>query len=134
MNCMAVSAPYTHIQQKLQSEECVVLDGAIATEPRRLRERDRDQAPSGFSRGDDAASRFVAAVLRDKPRARIIAKGGVLAPLNDIRRMTELLDHLVHSPQQRERLGNNGYELCATRNDPGRIAKRYEDLFDEVLQ
>ena len=64
----------------------------------------------------------------------VIAKGGVLAPLNDIRRMTELLDHLVHSPQQRERLGNNGYELCATRNDPGRIAKRYEELFDEVLR
>ena len=29
---MAISAPYTHIQQKLQSEECVVLDGDIATE------------------------------------------------------------------------------------------------------
>ena len=64
----------------------------------------------------------------------VIGKGGVLAPLDDIRRMTELLDHLVHSPQQRERLGNNGYELCATRNDPVRIAKKYEDVFDEVLR
>jgi glycosyltransferase involved in cell wall biosynthesis len=64
----------------------------------------------------------------------VIANGGVLAPLNDIRRMTEWLDLLVRSPQQRERLGNNGYELCATRNDPGRIAKRYECLFDEVLR
>jgi len=32
MNGMAISAPYTHIQQKIQRDECVVLDGTIATE------------------------------------------------------------------------------------------------------
>ncbi len=40
MNCMTISAPYTHIQQKLQREECVVLDGAIATELQALGARD----------------------------------------------------------------------------------------------
>ena len=40
MNLMAVSTPYTHIQQKIQREECVVLDGAIATELQALGARD----------------------------------------------------------------------------------------------
>ncbi len=40
MNLMAVSPPYTHIQQKIQREECVVLDGAIATELQALGARD----------------------------------------------------------------------------------------------
>ncbi len=32
MNCMAASPPYAYIQRKIQRDECVVLDGAIATE------------------------------------------------------------------------------------------------------
>lgn len=32
------------------------------------------------------------------------------------------------------RVADNGYELCATRNDPARIARRYEALFDELLR
>ncbi len=63
----------------------------------------------------------------------VIGKGGVLAPLDDWRRMTELLDLLVHSPQQRERLGSNGYALCMKRNDPHRIAREYEAIFDDAL-
>ncbi len=63
----------------------------------------------------------------------VIGRGGILAPLGDLRRLTELLEHLLRSPQQRERLGNAGFELCAARNDPRRIAARYAALFDEVL-
>ena len=63
----------------------------------------------------------------------VIGKGGVLAPLDDRRRMTELLDLLVDSPQQRSRLGNNGYALCTSRNDPQRIAREYEAVFEEAL-
>ncbi|MFP8875777.1 MAG: glycosyltransferase family 4 protein, partial [Myxococcota bacterium] len=63
----------------------------------------------------------------------VVGKGGVLAPLDDRRRMTELLDLLVDSPQQRERLGNNGYALCTSRNDPHRIARKYEAIFEEAL-
>lgn len=64
----------------------------------------------------------------------VIGRGGMLAPLGDRRRLAELLDHLLDSPRQRERLGNAGFELCATRNDPRRIAARYAELFDEVLK
>jgi len=63
----------------------------------------------------------------------VIGKGGVLAPLGDRRRMTDLLGLLVRSPQQRQRLGDNGYALCTTRNDPRRIAAEYEAIFDTVL-
>ena len=63
----------------------------------------------------------------------VIGKGGVLAPLDDRLRMVDLLDLLVRSPQQRERLGKNGYALCTTRNDPRRIAAAYETIFEEAL-
>ena len=33
---MAISATYNHIQQKIQREECVVLDGAIACRAQKL--------------------------------------------------------------------------------------------------
>jgi glycosyltransferase involved in cell wall biosynthesis len=62
----------------------------------------------------------------------VIGRGGILAPLGDVRRLTDLLDHLVASPRQRERLGQAGHELCATRNDPRRIAARYEALYEEI--
>jgi glycosyltransferase involved in cell wall biosynthesis len=69
----------------------------------------------------------------DSAMPEVIGRGGILAPLGDIRRLGQLLDHLLRSPLQRERLGNAGFELCARRNDPRAIAARYAALFDEVL-
>jgi len=63
----------------------------------------------------------------------VIGKGGVLAPLDDRKRMTEILDLLVRSPEQRKRLGENGYALCTSRNDPRRIATAYEKIFEDAL-
>jgi glycosyltransferase involved in cell wall biosynthesis len=69
----------------------------------------------------------------DSAMPEVIGRGGILAPLGDVGRLAELLDHLLHSPRQRERLGDAGFELCAKRNDPRAIAARYAALFDEVL-
>jgi len=62
----------------------------------------------------------------------VIGNGGLLAPLNDIKQMMELLDHLVKNPGQRRRIGESGYRLVMRRNDPRKIAKKYEALFDEI--
>lgn len=62
----------------------------------------------------------------------VIGNGGLLAPLNDIKHMMELLNHLVMNPDQRSRIGENGYQLVRRRNDPRKIASKYEALFDEI--
>lgn len=64
----------------------------------------------------------------------VVGQGGLLAPLHDIKKMKELLDHLVKTPAQRKRIGENGYNLVMQRNNPKIVAKKYEALFDEILQ
>ncbi len=70
----------------------------------------------------------------DSANPETIGSGGLLAPLNDTNRMTEQLERLVKDKKERERLGQNGYDLFTKRNDPKLIAKKYEAFFEEKLK
>ena len=70
----------------------------------------------------------------DSANKEAIGDGGLLAPLNDIHGMTDLLDKLVADRGLRERLGQQGYELFRERNDPEKIADKYEEFFEFCLK
>jgi glycosyltransferase involved in cell wall biosynthesis len=69
----------------------------------------------------------------DSAMPEVIGNGGLLAPKHDIKKMIELLHHLVTNPDQRRRIGENGYNLFVKRNQPQIIANKYGALFDEIL-
>lgn len=70
----------------------------------------------------------------DSANGETVGPGGLLAPLNDTARLAELLERLADDEGERRELGRRGYELVAERNDPGRIARLYEDFFTRALE
>ncbi len=70
----------------------------------------------------------------DSAMPEAIGEGGLLAPLNNIEKMMELLDELVLNPKKRKSIGQLGYELFRKRNDPKLIAKKYEVFFEKILE
>ncbi|WKZ32528.1 MAG: glycosyltransferase family 4 protein [Thermodesulfobacteriota bacterium] len=70
----------------------------------------------------------------DAANREVVGEGGLLARLNDIQGMAALLDRLVKDKSLREGLGKKGHELLMKRNDPGAIARKYEEFFLNALQ
>lgn len=69
----------------------------------------------------------------DTAMPEVIGAGGLLAPLNDIGKMSEHLQTLVRNKAKRRAIGSAGYELMKARNAPLLIAKKYESFFEQVL-
>jgi len=69
----------------------------------------------------------------DSAIPEVIGDGGLLAPLNNINKMMELLDELRINDNKRRSIGQLGYKLFRKRNDPKLIAKKYEVFFEKIL-
>tara|TARA_B100000315_G_scaffold8981_1_gene8833 strand:- start:7684 stop:8688 length:1005 start_codon:yes stop_codon:yes gene_type:complete len=69
----------------------------------------------------------------DSAMPEVIEEGGLLAPLNDINKMMELLDDLTTNENKRRSIGQVGYKLFRKRNDPKLIVKKYEKFFEEIF-
>ncbi|MCR4286529.1 MAG: glycosyltransferase family 4 protein [Deltaproteobacteria bacterium] len=82
----------------------------------------------------EAMSREVPVITYDDSANReVVDGGGLLAPLNDIKAMTGLLDELVRDGRKRKALGEKGRELVLGRNTPERIASEYEMFFETAI-
>ncbi|MFQ5464799.1 MAG: glycosyltransferase family 4 protein [Thermodesulfobacteriota bacterium] len=82
----------------------------------------------------EAMSRKVPIITYDDSANReVVGAGGLFAPAGDIKAMTSLLDRLVADEAERRSLGEAGHALFAGRNDPERVARKYEALFESVL-
>lgn len=83
----------------------------------------------------EAMSQKVPIITYDDSANKEVADGGGLfAELNDKKGMMALLERLAKDPGERALLGERGYGIFKERNEPLKIAKRYEEFFETALK
>ena len=78
----------------------------------------------------------LACVASDIPGAAdvLAAGGGVLVPLDDDQALADLLDRLASDPAERRRLGTEARRIIEERYSFARVAGRYLQLYESLLE
>ena len=62
-----------------------------------------------------------------------ISTAGLTVPYRNKKKLREALDILISDKYLRKYFGDNGKEIVKTRNNPIKIAKKYEKIYDDLL-
>lgn len=62
-----------------------------------------------------------------------ISTAGLTVPYRNKKKLRQALDILISNKYLREYFGNNGKEIVKTRNNPVKIAKQYENIYNKLL-